>query len=131
MMSANLELVRSIYAAIEGGDYSSADWASPDIEYVVADGIEPVTARGLDGVVEIIRTAFGVMEAWRDEAEVFRELDENRVLVLGWFSGRGRTSGLEVDQQVAQVFEIHAGKVTRIVVYFERGRALADLGLSE
>jgi ketosteroid isomerase-like protein len=58
-------------------------------------------------------------------------LDADRVLVLSKFSGRGKTSGLAVDQSVAQVFEIHDGRVTRIVVYFDRRRALSDLGLTE
>jgi ketosteroid isomerase-like protein len=130
-MSANLDLVRSIYAAIGHGDFGSADWADPEIEYVRADGPEPGTLLGRNGLVAAMRSLFGALEDFRNEAEDYRELDAERVLVLTSYSARGRASGLPLDQKGAELFQIRAGKVTRIVTYWDRDRALADLGLEE
>jgi ketosteroid isomerase-like protein len=128
-LSANLDLVRSIYAGIGRGDYSSAEWAHPEIEYVDADGPEPGSVTGPDGMRERMRNLFGALRDVRAEAEEYRELDAERVLVLTKVSARGKTSGLPVGEQGAELFEIHDRKVTRIVVYNDRDRALADLGL--
>jgi ketosteroid isomerase-like protein len=134
MSSANLDLVRSIYADWERGDFNSTDWAHSEIEYVHVDGPSPRRWTGLAGLAEGASTWINAWEGFRIEAEDFRELDGERILVLSKGSGRGRTSGLELGQltrSAADLLHVRNGKVTRFVVYFDRDRALADLGLEE
>ena len=130
--SSNLDLVRSIYAAHERGDYSSVEWAHSDIELVVADGPSPGTWRGLTAMAESMRDSLSAWQGARTEAEEYRELDDERVLVLTRRSGRGKASGLELEQletRGATIFHVRDGKVTNYIVYYDRDRALADLGL--
>jgi ketosteroid isomerase-like protein len=133
-MSENLDLVRSIYAARGRGDYSSNEWAHPEIEYVLVDGPSPGIVTGRSTLAPGMRDFLSAWEDFRDQPEEFRELDPQRILVLHRFSGRGKTSGLEVggmNAKAASIFAVRDGMVTRIVVYFDRGRAFADLGLAE
>jgi hypothetical protein len=67
------------------------------------------------------------------EAEEYRELDDGCVLVLTHQSGPGKASGLEVGQisnRGAFLFHVRDGNVTRHVVYCDRNRAFADLGIT-
>ena len=45
-------------------------------------------------------------------------------------SGRGRISGAIGETETVNLFHIHEGKVTRLVLYSSRQRAFADLGLA-
>ena len=135
MSQENLDLVRSITAAWERGDYSNVEWAHPEIEYLIVDGPSPGTWTGLAGMAQGWRD---FLRAWEHEfrcvVEGYRELDGERVLVLQHFGGRGKTSGLEITQVAtkgATVVQIRGGKVTRLVIYFDRKRVLAELGLPE
>jgi ketosteroid isomerase-like protein len=132
MSAADLDLVRSIYADWERGDFGSAEWAGPGIEYVHVDGPDPGRWVGLDNVQRGLRDFLSAWGDWWTEAEEFRELGDGRVAVLNRYSGRGKTSGVEVGQirsRGAAVFRVDDGAVTSIVIYFDRGRALAELGL--
>jgi ketosteroid isomerase-like protein len=132
MSAGNLDLVRSIYAAWERGDFSSVEWAHPEIEVVTADGPSPGTWTGLGGLAEGARDWMDVWDDLHVEAEQFRELDGERVLVLQTHSGLGKRSGLELGQmgsKGANVFHVRGGKVTKLVHYWDLERGLADLGL--
>jgi ketosteroid isomerase-like protein len=130
-MSENLDLVRSIYADWERGDFSSARWAYPEIEYVVADGPDPGRWIGLVSMAAAWRNILRAGEDVRTEAEEYRELNGERVLVLTRMVGRGKTSGLPISTDGANVFQIRDGKVVRLGTYWDRDRALAYLGLEE
>jgi ketosteroid isomerase-like protein len=135
MASANVDLVRSIFTDWERGNFfsrGSAEWAHPEIEFVIADGPEPGSSVG---PVEVSETLRGYLTAWEDFrmlADEYRELDAERVLVLFRRSGRGQHSGVEVWQfgtQGAWVFHIRGGRITKVVGYFDWERAFGDLGL--
>jgi hypothetical protein len=81
----------------------------------------------------LARLPEGVWEDHRSEAEEYREIDNERILVLISVTGRGKTSGVDLGQMQAQganLFRIQGGQVTRLVLYTDRDRALADLGLT-
>jgi len=134
-VSENLDLVRSIVAGWERGEFEgAASWAHPDIEFVVADGPEPGRWLGLGGIEEGANAILSPFTDARIRAEAYRELDRERILVLVRNSGRGRASGLEIEQthvKAADVFHVRDNKVIRLVAYWDRDRALADLGLEE
>src|SRR5947208_17137414 len=95
-MSENLNLVRSIYADWERGDFSSADWAHPAIQFVMVGGPDPGIWTGIDGMAE---GWFRFLQAWEDfhvEPEESRILDAERTLVLIRRSWRGWSIGLRV-----------------------------------
>lgn len=132
MSSANLELVRSIYANWERGDWSSVEWAHPDIEFVIPDGAARGNWTGVAGMAEGWRGWLSAWEGYGVAVDEYRELDEERVLVLVHQHGRGKTSGLEIGQMSAKgasLFHVRDGKVTRIVIWQGGEHALAELGL--
>lgn len=132
MTPDNVERVKSIYRAWARGDFSSSDWADPGIEFVLADGL--TTGRWV-GLGDMAAAWGDVLSAWTDfhaEAEECRALDDERVLVLTRNTGRGKGSGVDVtavSTRGANVFWLRDGKVTRLVAYWEREHALADLDI--
>ena len=129
----NVEIVRSICRNWERGDFSSAEWAHPEIEYVNVGGPLSGSWTGLAEMAEGMRDVLSAWEDFRVTADQYRELDGERVLALSQNSGRGKTSGLDLGQtrtKAALLFHVRGGKVTRIVSYWDRENAFADLGLA-
>ena len=126
--------MRSIVAAHERGDYSSADWAHPDIEYAIADGPDAGVWRGRAAMAKAWGDTLSAYSDYRSTVEEMRQIDDERVLVLGSFGGRGKASWIGAVEDMtrgAALYQIREGMVVRHVIYFERDHALADLGLKD
>jgi ketosteroid isomerase-like protein len=133
-MSENLDLVKSIYVAWERGDFTSADWADHEIEYVMLGGLSSETTVGVPAMAEAWASMLRSWEGLRAVPEEIREIDQDRVLVLLKNEGRGKGSGIDIQgisAKSANLFTIRDGRVIRLVLYWDRDEALADLGLTE
>ena len=101
---------------------------------MIADGPDRRTLKGLPAMAEGWREFLTAWSGYGVQSDEIRELGDERVLVLLHAVGRGRSSGVELEQtsrQGANVFQVSGGKVTRLAIYFDHTHALDDLGLAE
>jgi ketosteroid isomerase-like protein len=130
-MSENLDLVRSIYEAWERGDFTRVDWADPATELVRPESLDGEALKGRDASQGGWGEGLAAWKDFRAEAHEYRVLDAERVVVFGRMRGTGRLGGASADTETVNLFEVRGGRVVRLVLYANRDRALADLGLAE
>jgi ketosteroid isomerase-like protein len=133
-MSKNLDVVRSIYADWERGDFRSVDWAHSQIEFAFVDGPEPGRSTGIPGMRAAWQRLLSGFVAFRTEASRYRELRDGRIVVLTRFVGHAKRSGFDLSEmptEQAAVFEMREEKVARIELHWDAERLLADLCLAE
>ena len=102
---------------------------------MLADGPAHGSWTGLAGMAEGWREWLGAWEEFHALPDEYRELDDDRVLVLVHGAARGKTSGVDIDQALsakgAILFRVREGRVTRLVIWADRENAFADLGLKD
>jgi hypothetical protein len=134
-MSTNLDLVPSIYADRESGDFKRADWADPEIEFEVIGSVSTEARTGVSGMAEGFRDFLSTGADYGVEADEYRELDSGRVLVpVHATSGRAKTSGVDmrwVRRTERLCITKPNDKVAGLVIDPDADRALAELELEE
>jgi ketosteroid isomerase-like protein len=128
-LTAEIATLREIYADWERGDYSRTDYLHPDFELVFApDFLDEGVFRGLGESRRGWAAWLGQWSSWRATAESYIPLGE-RVLVLIHVYGIAKSSGLELDQRSANLWEFRDGLPARIVLYTHEDTALREFGL--
>ena len=147
MSQENVEAVRRLAVLMQEG-FRAGD-LRPAIDEAVAAGLISSACelrggrRGGDAVVGVgdevgPKGIVAFLQTWTEdfadfsvETEDIIEADENRVVVLQHQIGTGKASGAAVDLHTASICAFDAGRVVRIAVFLDPGKALQAAGLSE
>jgi ketosteroid isomerase-like protein len=130
MSQENVETVRRL---VEGSPRSSPyDVLGPHVEFDARSSPGPYAAiyRGHEGVKRFMEDW---MASWADYSAEVEELVDAGDEVAGVVveRGRGRETGIEVENRVGFVWTLRGGKVIRMKRYATRAEALEAVGLRE
>jgi ketosteroid isomerase-like protein len=133
MSEENVEIVRRLWEADREHDMEA-------VRAAYAEDVEWEDNTGLWGDWGIARGPEGIEAAWRRWYEAFGDVRHewsevadvgDDVIVTYRTYGRGRGSGLDVDQSITLLWTLRAGKIVRVRAYADRADALDSAGLSE
>jgi uncharacterized protein len=133
MSQDNIDLVRSAFGmmTIPGNPEAVIAAAHPDFEmHLVGVGGEPVRYVGEGGIHAFFRDVAQSWESFRFEATDLRDLGD-RILVLGEVEGRGRASGIQVDDRWAMLVDLEDGRISSVRGFLDHREALEAAGLRD
>ena len=138
MSQENVEICRRVFELFSGHDPTAAveaalDYADPEgvLESAIIGGAEGTAYRGHDGLRQWAAAIEGVFEGLRTTPEEFRDLGDDRVLMLGHVSGRGRESGVALESQVAFLCRLRGGRISHLKGFLSWDQALEAAGLRD
>jgi ketosteroid isomerase-like protein len=119
MSSQDVEFVRRGFEALsEGGVEALLPFIHPEFEVTTPPqfAAEPDTYRGHEGVRRYFDSFYDAMDEVRFEPSDFRDA-QGRVIVPTRLIARGRTTGIETQQDVVLVWALRDGLAIRVEVY--------------
>jgi ketosteroid isomerase-like protein len=123
----NERVIRRVYKALNVGDLEAGKQLSAaNIELETRfTSLAGHPYRGHEGLEQ---WAAEVAESWEDMTQTperFVPVDSERTIVVARVRARGRASGVDIDQTLASIMTVQAGKVTRVESYETLEDALA------
>jgi ketosteroid isomerase-like protein len=127
-VSVNLERMRRGYEAIGRGDIDEVLLEMLDPEVEIRDRPEipdPGVYKGFEGAQRSLATTEETFDSWALTPERFVEHGDSIVVVLH-LEGRGRESGVPVEDRLAHLWTMRDGKGYRMQVYSDPEEAIAE-----
>lgn len=126
MTEADEKVVRATFADWNSGNRDPSKLLiHPEVE--VHSALAQTVYRGFDGVVEWSREIDDQFEDWTVLIEDLRDLGDGRFVVEGSIHGRGRKSGVDLDQPASWLADVRDGRLIRLVNFIGRDSAADSL----
>jgi ketosteroid isomerase-like protein len=127
---SNLDLVRRGFEILDqGGVEALLSFIHPEFEVTTPAGLaaEPDTYRGPEGVRRYFESFYEAMDRVEFAPQRFLAVGELTVVEL-ILRARGRTTGIETEQHISQIWELRDGQAIRVRVFaaFEEAIAAAQ-----
>jgi ketosteroid isomerase-like protein len=125
--TSNAELVKDAFEEWNSGEREAfLARVDPDVEITVASSQVSGGApyRGHDGYREWVQTMEDSFETWELHPDTFEEGDD-AVLVIGRMYLRGRSSGVELDQETGWIVDVREGRMSRLRSFLSHAEARA------
>jgi ketosteroid isomerase-like protein len=126
MSQEDVDTIRAGLAALNRKDIDGMlETLQPDAELVPLRAVlEGTVYRGHEGLRQWLADMAEDWDDLRIDTDEVRALEAGRVLLLGRFHARGKSSGVVLDQPAAWICELTGGKVARIRFYADADAAL-------
>jgi ketosteroid isomerase-like protein len=120
-------LLNSFYEALNLGDVDAAlEHCARDVEvYMPPEVVAAVAPRGHRDVGDYLRGWFDSWHVYRPDPEEFVAAG-TQVVALVNLRARGKGSRFEIEEQIADVFEVDGGKISKLRLYVQRDTALGQ-----
>lgn len=127
MAETNVDLVRGGFDTLnQGGVEALLPFIHPDFEVTTPAGLaaEPDTYRGPEGIRRYFESFYEAMDRVEFVPEEFIAVGERTVVPMT-LRARGRTTGIETEQHVVQIWELKDGQAIRVLVFATLKEALS------
>ena len=139
MSEENVEISRQRYAAYNAAMSAPNPretirawlerFVDPEVEWELPEiALEQRIYHGIDGVMEFFEAILEGFEQVRQVPERFIDCGD-RVLVFLRSEARGRTTGLDIDEEWASLDTLRNGRAVRVQLFRDREEALEAAGL--
>ena len=127
-----VEVVRRMYETFHAGDpAASLACFDPDVVVDFSRRADGRVGQGREYLAQVVATWIGTWEEWNEDIHDIRDVGGGQVYVAATQRGRGKGSGVEVEQSYAFLCEFEGDAITKLTYFPHAADALEAARPSE